>query len=272
MTVYLDEMFFYSFLIDAVILESSALLLRKKAGVRIVLGASFGALFDCVSFFWETAAFLPFRLVVAAIMLLISFGRSGTREFSVRLAVFLIVSFISAGVMTAVVYLGGAEAVIYNGSVYMRLGRIKWLLAAMLCAPFSVWGIRKLRSKIDRQIYRAKIKLGEKEIETELLADTGNCLRDPIGGKPVIVAEWEVMKGLFPEAVSPSELVKSGGCFRIRAIPFRAVGAEGTLMSVDTEVEILDENKYIGEVPVAIVEKPLSKSGEYHGLLQSELL
>ncbi len=271
MRVYLDEMFLCSFLMDAVILKSSALILRKKIGFRIIPAASLGAMYDCTAFFWALISIWPCRLAVAAVMVMILFGRSSAGEFLMRFTVFFVVSFLSAGIMAAVVYTGGAEAVIRNNSVYIRPGWVKWLFGAGLCVPVSVWGIRRLRALINRRIYRAKIRLNEREIETELLADTGNCLREPIGGRPVIVAEWAVMKELFPEAGGVADLAAGEG-YRIRAVPFRAVGAKGTLLSVDTEVEILDGSKYVGKVPVAIVEKPLSKNGEYHGLLQSELL
>lgn len=272
MVVYLDELFFNNFLIDFVILLASSVCIRKKSWLRICLGALFGAIYGCAAFFIEQISWIGLKIVSAFIMIYITFGWCSMHEFLKRLAVFGITVFISCGVMSILLYSGGISLISKNGIAYMGISYIKWLFGAAVCYPVVVWMFKMFRRKNDRKTYRIKIKLFEKEIQTEALMDTGNCLHDPIKGRPVVLAEWDVMKNLFPDVNSPPELYMHGDKYKIGFIPYNVVGDEGILTSVDADVEIVGENKCIERIPVAIVEKPLSADGEYHGLLQSELL
>ena len=81
---------------------------------------------------------------------------------------------------------------------------------------------------------RAVLIKGVKRIEVEALADTGNCLREPVSGKPVCVLEGE----------EASRLWDSSDLFRV--VPYHSVGkTKGILKSY-----LLPELWIEGEGPV----------------------
>lgn len=60
------------------------------------------------------------------------------------------------------------------------------------------------------------VRVGDRCARFRALIDTGNCLREPISGQPVLIAEASLLRGLLPV----------GGC---RRVAYGALGGGGTL-------------------------------------------
>jgi stage II sporulation protein GA (sporulation sigma-E factor processing peptidase) len=108
------------------------------------------------------------------------------------------------------------------------------------------------------------IFINNKSIKIKSLIDTGNNLKDPINGSPVIVVENNIIKGILPENIEN----------RIRIIPFKAIGLENGILKgyrVD-KIEILEKKIVKTDVVIAICDFALSKSGEYYALMNPALL
>ena len=111
------------------------------------------------------------------------------------------------------------------------------------------------------------------------LVDTGNTLRDPVNGQPVVIAEGRRLTPLLPElaALDREALSRPVECLsqiqrlspdlRVRLLPYRAVGtASGLLVAVQMD-SVLCEGKECPGRLVALSPTPLSDGGRYCALV-----
>ena len=146
--------------------------------------------------------------------------------------------------------------------------------------------IVKTRITKNEIIYKAKIEIGNQELEINVLLDTGNMLKDPISGDAVIMVEKNMLYKIVPKELIDNMNKFLGGEFenadnleykkRIRFIPFTSVGKQnGMLLGIKADLvkiitdvdEIINEKAIIG-----VYEKTFSKSGKYSGLIGLDIL
>ena len=132
-------------------------------------------------------------------------------------------------------------------------------------------------------IYQIKIKINNKELETKVMLDTGNMLKDPISNNPVVLIEKDKLYEILPKDLLDSTKNMLGGDFkdenkleneyrtRLRIIPFTSVGKQNGMMmgiKVDEVTIMTDVDEFINnDVIVCVYEKEFSKKGRYFGLM-----
>ena len=98
----------------------------------------------------------------------------------------------------------------------------------------------------------------------EAMSDSGNMLKDPIGGKDVVIVDREKAKGLVPAlTLGRMGSLPPSIASRIRLIPIRTAAGEGMLTGFSPDMAELDfggEKKEI-DVIVALSAEALSGSG-----------
>ena len=131
---------------------------------------------------------------------------------------------------------------------------------------------------------KIKIKIGNKELKTIVIIDTGNFLREPITQKPVIVIEKEELKNAMPEYILDNlEEIIIGkdldlGIYssKIRIIPFTSLGKEnGILIGLKADkvvVEMKESIITINNAIIGIYNGCLTRSGKYHGLIGMDII
>lgn len=200
-TIYIDELFLLNFAVDYIILyltaTFSALPYRR---LRLLLGAAVGALYSVAAYFAEVygvpiVSSLPIKLAAGAVMLLCAFGYASGAAFIRRGVIMLIISFLLGGLAYAAgLFLGGSVS---GGAIQAPLAVRAVLIAAALalglCGAFSRGGGRELTSG------RAEVSLtyNGRKAEFSALLDSGNLLRDPLDGSPVIVCTTDAVAPLF---------------------------------------------------------------------------
>ncbi len=127
------------------------------------------------------------------------------------------------------------------------------------------------RGKIGQQRFvDVELWRGEKRMELLALHDTGNGLRDPVTGQPVLVADAEtaqVLLGLTKTQLqSPVETVEAGIIPGLRLIPYRAVGqASGMLVAIRLRQVRIGQWK--GSALVAFAPDGLGEDNTYRALI-----
>ena len=120
------------------------------------------------------------------------------------------------------------------------------------------------------------------------MLDTGNMLKEPISGTPVIIVEKTSLYELMPKEILEHTEEILGGDFekipeeiknkyisKFKIIPFSSLGKQnGMLLGIKAEkIEVLDENYENDkkDVIIGIYNKSLTKRGEYNALIGIEL-
>lgn len=260
---------------------------------RILAGALVGeipVLLVCCSVSpWTTLSkwLAPFLMVLAA------FPRTNLGNYFKALIGFW---FVSAGLGGFVYALWGwlqSDNGLGKETFALALNNI-WLLPLLALAWWLIqhlwqsWLERK--SMLKQILYDLEIDFGDREkgiVRIRALLDTGNHLRDPLTGFPVILLEEEVAATSLPDQIRPflkipwkdqadpwpllwkvnPSLVKC-----LVFIPFQAIDRQSWLFGIRPErvTYFDDRGSHQIQATVALVDQVLSSEGEYQALLHPE--
>ena len=242
-TVYVDVLIAVNLFIDFILLSATKSLLHIRAPFyRLLLGAAAGGVGSLAALlpslpFWLN---LPLDLALAAAIVLTAFGFGGAKRFIKRLAVYFGLSFLFSGSM---IFLYSAfrpkGLAVYNDVVYFNISPVLFIILTLLC--YYMLRLIKRLTKDDcvKRICNAEITICGTTLSFAALADTGCALREPFSGKPVIIAEAEILQDLRPNGDT------------IRLIPFESLGGSGMLRGYPIDRVLIDgaeirEKMYLG--------------------------
>lgn len=164
---------------------------------------------------------------------------------------------------------GGMMKFLFSSIPFLRgrQGKIWYILGAgMLGCQAMSWWIAQAGKRHGKEIYKVRLRGNQNEIELNALMDTGNSLREPISGRPVLVVEEESFLRLLG-AKMPEKM---------KAIPYRSVGKSNGIMEGYEIPEIIikggEENIRWQKVIVGISKNRVSASGRYQMILHPDLL
>ena len=273
--MYIDLILIVNGVMDAALLAILNKILGAGAGPgRILSGAVLGALWACAAALCpEMPVWLWFfgtYGLTAAAMCTLVFRPKTIRELGRAMAGLYLTACAAGGVMTALyenTMAGYYLKRLLAGDRRAGLSLLVWILTAAggVLGAYGLLGIAagQLKRRFRKRTYcRATLCYEGRQVTVRGLLDTGNCLREPVSGRPVHVAASNVMLSLCPRA--------RGVIF----VPFQAVGTENGLLPavcLDWMKVELDHREYCFEHPlVAVSREALSPAGAYQLLLQQE--
>ena len=188
--------------------------------------------------------------------------------------------------------LGGLGMVLFYKLAHIN---VSWtLLVACIVSAYIVikLGIRLMESiTVKKQMLcPVTIHMDKKTLSLQALVDTGHTLHDPLNNAPVIIAEFEIIKGILPDSIrlmfyeqQENDLsgllsVTASGrfCERIRMIPFVSLGmSHGMLVGFRPDkVDLSTKQGHCSrkDVVIGIYNRKLSGDGRYQGLIGPELV
>lgn len=250
MTVYLDVVMGLNFLVDFLLLLGTNRLCGYpfapgKAALAAALGGIYGGI--CLLPGFHFLGNTLWRIVFFALMSITAFGL--TKSAVRRGVTFVLLSMALGGV-----------ALGFGGRNMASL-----VAAAGLILLLCVIGFRDVLGSA--AYVPVELRYQDKKLTLTALRDTGNTLRDPVTGKPVLVVGADVAKlltGLSRQQLEkPVESVSA--LPGLRLIPYRTVGKEcGMLLAVKMpQVKI---GSWQGSGLVAFAPEGLSLGGEYQAL------
>ena len=149
----------------------------------------------------------------------------GRHQLVRKTAVFLVLTFLTGGTAMAVLLWMQEPAIAGNGAMYVGAGTYGRLLAAGVpAAALGLWLVKLVKTQ------RMRVRTtGTVEIEIEgricrlqAMVDSGNCLREPITGRPVILIDEKGRRDCgFCAEKEPR---------RLAVIPYEAVGVKKGLL------------------------------------------
>lgn len=287
-TVYVDLFFLINFSMDFLCFFITSRILKGPIRFwRMVLGSAVGGVYAVAALFLPLSGgtSLAADLLACALICLITYGKKGERHaLPGYVLVYTAVAMTLGGFMTALFNLlnrsgWGGEALGVDPD-----GLSVWLFALLagVGGIFTLIGGRFFSGKSGRRCATVTLCYGGKSLTLKGMTDTGNLLREPIGGKPCLLADTRALRPILPEEVLCA--AKRGGGFspdgmrgedarNIRLVPVRTASGEGILLALRMERILVDGGKGAREVDAVVALTELGKGADgYAVLLPAELL
>ena len=276
--VYIDRVFVLNLLIDYLLLLTAA----RLAGAplqrgRFLCGAGVGALYAVAVFLPGCAALSqPLgRILVGVGRNLVAFWKLQRRWRIICLS--LLLSAALAGIVMAVGLAAGSAATVVGKLYYAQ---ISWpMLLGTACGMYVLLHMifRQGARHGGGELMRVSVRIQGMERELLALHDTGNTLRDPISGQPILVIEQEALRDIWdPETAAIlyqplqaeekiARLHHMGRGLGFTLLPFRSVGASGLLLAVRSDSVRVGRMTY-RHAWVALSDRCVSDGGAYRAL------
>lgn len=294
MYVYADILVALNWIMNVVILLGTS----KITGVtprfsRICVSAGLGSLLALMMLF-PYGAFMRWpgvKIFISFMMVAIAFYPLPYRRWPVILATFYLTSFMSGGLVLAMLYFMDASTYLTNGVFTMQHASWVTVVSAAVILCFLghwTWGRLAGRRWQPKFIMPIRIYLAEKNVQILALIDSGNCLKDPISHMPVVVVEYTSLKPILPPVVCTLldktaeeawlELLQDfphDWVSRLHIVPYSSLGHKGGLIigfrpDYLTIEEKAGETAQCAAVIIGICKRKFA--GEYSALLHPELV
>lgn len=283
--VYVDVLFLVNWLMNFLILWATASFCGARTGVpRIVALSAAGAGYSVAVEVLRGARLQTPLPKIAVLLLMVILGlRPRSLMSGVRyVTCFLTFCFCVAGAAFAVGYLAGVPdqepgwPAVLGGTALASMG-VQTVIS------------RAKRRSLLPGTYDTEVRVGERTARFQSYFDTGNQLRDPISGWPVLVAERKAVEVVMPEDVrsafegiaagngeSLEHLGQNSWSSRLRIIPFASLGrTNGMLLGFKPDSLTLSSRgkRYAtSRVVIGVYGGALSADGAYRALVGPEVI
>ena len=217
MVIYLDLVMLLNFLVDFLLLLGTNRLAGFPAGGwRCALAALLGAVYSgaCLLPGMQFLGSILWRSVSLGLMGVLAFG--GTASALKRTGIFLLLT----------MAMGGAALGVGKGDFFSLV------LCALLCLMLSVVSFGGQVG--GREYVPLQISQDGRTVNLIALKDTGNTLRDPVTGEPVLVISGQIaarLTGLTEEQLRhPLETLAAQPLSGLRLIPYHSIGNGGSFL------------------------------------------
>ncbi len=282
MTIYADQMFVENFIMNYIILYMTA----KFCGIdfrwyKLSIGSSIGALYVIFSyvFLFYNEPFIVVKILLSIAIVYFSFFPKRLKTFIRILLYFYSITFFIGGVSFGLAYFFNVVTVREGGILYVEEFPVI-LVAIGSCFTYIlgkyIVAFIKCRKKSDEFIYKLELEICEKQIEFDVLYDSGHSVKEPFTNYPVIIVEKDAIKEIvsketYEKIKKGNEGINENIKNRVRIIPISTVSSDReVLIGLKTDkCYIYFENKKMAveNAIIAICDKKLSKDGKFVGLI-----
>lgn len=281
-TVYVDLYFLINFSMDFLcFFLLSKLLSCKLSFPRTLLASALGGIYACAALFLPVSTLPALIIDMAACALMCAVALLRPREWRrllVSIPVYVAVSMVLGGAMTALFHLFNRLKLPIENTDPDGISVWIFALIAVLSGLLTHLFGRFFRGHGTRREVTLVITYQSQCRSITALCDTGNLLRDPVGGKPCIVVDSKRLCGLLPsdllaaarDGSPPSAALLSRYPGRVRLIPAQSATGDGLLLGFRVDRVCIDDGNGAHEVDALIVLTTLA--GTADALLPPELL
>lgn len=276
--VYIDLVFVTNLLMDYILLRIvGKLFLRRGSRVRILLGATIGALFSCLILYVPPDVVFPAKILFhggcAWLMLVLGLNlRKNGLLLKAVVAIYLM-AFLIGGIMQAlpVKKLTPLRFVIVACGAYLGLSALIYLSDSFRARWKNIYPVTLS--------YRGNVQ------QFTGFFDTGNLLVDPLTNEAVFIVKPEVLEAILPgeEAdrlrylqENPGELEDTQlSSLHPHFLPYKTVGREGVMLAVTVDdlcIHTPSEVIHAADPVLALAMEPSALGKEYQVLLNSRIM
>lgn len=282
MTVYVDLLFGLNTMINYLLLRGSAAMGGSPARLwRLLAAASLGGVYAVLTVLPGLEGFQSgaVQAVCAGLMLLAAFG---WKRSTVKQGLFFFaLSFAFSGVVLLVVQAAEPDCLFLGGRAYYAVSTPALLLLAGACYGLAAVVLNGWGTHTGGDLADLTLELNGRETSLRALRDTGNTLRDPVTGQRILVAGWQVLARLLPQAALDQAMFRDPAALigilsaryprlRFRLVTYEAVGvANGLLPAVRCGVR---QGKRRSTALVAFTATEVSAHGQFEALTGGVIL
>ena len=295
MTIYLDVVIVKNLIMDAIIIYATAIVLKVKIRhLRIIISSLIGAIYSVLSYISDLEIYnnLFLKIFLSIVMVYIAFSPQNIKTLMKQILIFYLTSFLFGGVAFALIYVIKPQEKKKKNGLFLGMYPLKTVfLGAIVATAILITAFKVVKSNITKKdmMCNVSIELNNKTVNIKTMIDTGNMLKEPISGLPVIVVENTALYELIPKEILDNlddilggdfqkipDNIKSTYIAKLKWIPYSSLGKQnGMLVGIKADKAIVEKDDQVIEhdnVIVGIYNKSLTKRGEYRGLIGVELL
>lgn len=294
MTIYVDIIIIENLIMNFIILYATGLILKNKISFwKLLLASLIGAIYSALQYMYNTKILsnIIIKIILSIVIIIIAFHPQNIKKMFKQLTLFYLTTFTFGGVATYLIYVLKPQNIIIKNGMYVGTYVLKVIfIGAILGTIILIVSFKMSKNKITKKdmICKVSIKLNGKEVILDTMVDTGNMLKEPITGNPVVVVEKNSLYDVIPKEILNNTDSILGGDFekipddikqeyipKLKFIPFSSLGKQnGMLIGIKPEkLKVINEeleNEKINAI-IGIYNKSLTKKGEYNALIGIEL-
>lgn len=290
MTIYIDVVLIENLIMNYIILLATGVILKTKIKhFKIIISSLIGAIYTILAYVITIPIYSSFfmKFLLSIIIIYVAYNPQNVKKMWKILIVFYLTSFVFGGAAFALIYIVKPQDILMKNGLFLGTYPMKSVvLAGIIGFIIIVTAFKIVRNRITkRDIYKnVKIEIDGKQIHLNAILDTGNMLKDPITGSPVIVVEKSILYEILPIELLDNienilggnlekipESIKKQYIKRLKFIPFSSLGRQnGMLVGIKPNfIEIMDEQNSLKreDIIIGIYEKSLTKDGRYRALM-----
>ena len=294
MTIYIDIIIVENLVMNYIILYATGLISKNKIShLRIIFASIIGAIYAVTEYISKLNIYsnILLKIILSIVIVFIAFYPQNVKKMFKLLVLFYLTTFTFGGVATYLIYVLKPQNIIIKNGMYVGTYVLKVIfIGAIVGTIILIIAFKFAKNKITKKdmICKVKIKLNGKEIVLDTMVDTGNMLKEPLTGNPVVVVEKTSLYDLMPKEILNNTELILGGDFgkipenikneyisKLKIIPFSSLGKQnGMLIGIKPEklyvINEQSEEKKDNAI-IGIYNKSLTKRGEYNALIGIDL-
>lgn len=252
-TIYADVLLVVNLFINYFLLLAVRGFLRISCKrIRLLLASAVGAISSFIIFIPSMPMLLSLviRFILSVAIVKTAFTKMDFLHTMRAIGCFYIISFLFAGIMTAIWYFISPQGIVVKNSiVYLDLSPL--LLAVLTIVTYFIVGlIQKMagHGEIKNSFCKLCVEKDGKSISCIGKIDTGNALTEPFSQDPVIIMPLSIVKEIIPmsmfEVLEGTQTVSQEKVpEQIRLIPFSDLSGKGVLPSFRPDVVTITVDK-----------------------------
>ena len=290
MTIYVDVIFLENLVINYVILYATGMISKSKIKhTNILIGSILGAIYSIIYYLINLKIYsnVIIKIILSIIIIYLTFRPKNFKILLKQVILFYLVSFVFAGATLGIIYMVNSQDITIQNGVLIGSYTIRTILIGIIIAYIIViiaFNIIKTKISKNQLICEIVVTINDVEVNTKAMIDTGNLLKDPITGIPVIVVEHILLYDIIPKQILnniddilggdlskiPQE-IQNEYMPKLKVIPFSSLGKQnGMLLGMKADnlkIKYEEEITIKDKVIVGIYNKSLTKRGEYKSLI-----
>lgn len=283
--IYADVLVILNLFITFFLLLATEFFTKEKAKRwRIFLGALAGGFYSLQVFLPEMGVILNLlsRVIAGLVITFISFGFKTYKRFLKLFLVFLLMTFVFAGLMIGLWIIFRPEGMLLNNStVYFGISLPVLIVSTTVCYVITKF-ISKilLKNKPQQSIFDFILEIDGHKLKGRAMLDTGNTLCESFSGYPAVICTYDFLKDIFPpesenffkgEVTDLHKISDSKWQRRIRLVSFSTVAEKGVLPSFRPDKLIVSDSVETDKVFVSVISRKKYINESFDMLLNPNL-